>query len=878
MYTRCIVKLYHLDQPEALPSLLEPSITRSTQSIPSEKSPLKFRPGTNGTFSDLVFYNRYLVDTPFGDYTNIETVVTRLFQLYVEICVSVNKFDILSEDIMQHIMFATTAMHAYAHQWSCQLMYNPRLKPGVTAMGTWTSGHEHMMGRSPEGSRAREGALGPVGVGGEPRGGDPTVWRGGQRGVDVGWILDRQLTFIGYNMRSGLGDWIRRKLKSGVIDMTKESEKTLLTCGATEAELREQWGLQEVDAVFTLQDNVAAVERVIDNTRTALSQGKGGAAHGTKTSLQELRDHHQQLLAGVEKLYASLNVHEDFPELAGVDSDFVRILLLARDSKINIRKRAVGSFLEWERLDQAVGGKNQALGTKAHQRTRQAITRRKPALMRAIHTFNKYCGQLADLHDLSSNLMEDIWISRREEEMPRWLADSNMRNGIRAVLKKDGCLRERCRLGREADSLCRWLGHKLSAVELAIRNPTHHLLHPLLFEQHRQLLFLEKRWSTPLASSARFQSAVQEAEKTAKAVIGEDPFIELNWMPTVLPPTTITVEEGTDGAIDMLPVPDFSVSESQILDSDNLITEDELEGSDDRSDESLVENVSAVVSSTLPDNICIDLISHHGVTAEELVPVLSLSDFRNRQLIPVPHRGCFHFVIEGDTFKQFLSPTAQLNDNSLNGAAILLQTQLLKGDMDTAASVAVLSTHDLDTWVLPIHRRDIGHWVLCIIYPNKQCLRLFDSFAEQRPWHVDLKNIMTLVARLCCIARKNGCVCLQYDFEGWDARPLIARAVQTNGYDCGIWVLAVIHSVLMGYDHTSCGEPDMKRALLYSLWKFATSYLASYTRKDSPVIFPMEVCYIVPGQLYKCPKPLASTSVGKRALLYSLWKFANGEA
>lgn len=28
-------------------------------------------------------------------------------------------------------MLATTAMHAYGHQWSCQLLYNPRLKEGL---------------------------------------------------------------------------------------------------------------------------------------------------------------------------------------------------------------------------------------------------------------------------------------------------------------------------------------------------------------------------------------------------------------------------------------------------------------------------------------------------------------------------------------------------------------------------------------------------------------------------------------------------------------------------------------------------------------------------------------------------------------------------
>jgi len=70
-------------------------------------------------------------------------------------------------------------------------------------------------------------------------------------------------------------------------------------------------------------------------------------------------------MAKVENLYGSLNVSERFPELRGVDLDFVRTLLLARDLKINIRKRAIGSF-EWERLDQAVGGKAQPLGEPAN--------------------------------------------------------------------------------------------------------------------------------------------------------------------------------------------------------------------------------------------------------------------------------------------------------------------------------------------------------------------------------------------------------------------------------------------------------------------------------------------------------------------------------
>jgi hypothetical protein len=34
---------------------------------------------------------------------------------------------------------------------------------------------------------------------------------------------------------------------------------------------------------------------------------------------------------------------------------------MAHDLKINIRKQAIGSFFEWDKLDCAVGGANQAL-------------------------------------------------------------------------------------------------------------------------------------------------------------------------------------------------------------------------------------------------------------------------------------------------------------------------------------------------------------------------------------------------------------------------------------------------------------------------------------------------------------------------------------
>jgi len=41
------------------------------------------------------------------------------------------QYDILPDSIMTRLRFTTSAMHAYGHQWACQLNYNPRLRPGL---------------------------------------------------------------------------------------------------------------------------------------------------------------------------------------------------------------------------------------------------------------------------------------------------------------------------------------------------------------------------------------------------------------------------------------------------------------------------------------------------------------------------------------------------------------------------------------------------------------------------------------------------------------------------------------------------------------------------------------------------------------------------
>ncbi|KAF8834008.1 hypothetical protein BDN67DRAFT_1016963 [Paxillus ammoniavirescens] len=210
----------------------------------------------------------------------------------------------------------------------------------------------------------------------------------------------------------------------------------------------------------------------------------------TVSILNSMEHSHDHLLNKIETFYASLNVNDKFPELQGIQLEFVRLLLMACDLKINIQKQAIGSFFEWDKLDRAVGGKDETLGMKLHQQTRKAISKRQPALMAAIHKYNKYCHQLEDLYDSSytlplpkslptkltelhsdQTLLQDMWISPFIGEIPRWLEDVSVCDGIHGLLKRDRCQEEQQRLGMEADNMCCWFGIKLSAVELALCLP-----------------------------------------------------------------------------------------------------------------------------------------------------------------------------------------------------------------------------------------------------------------------------------------------------------------------------------------------------------------------------------------------------------------------
>lgn len=115
----------------------------------------------------------------------------------------------------------------------------------------------------------------------------------------------------------------------------------------------------ELEQLLTLQGEIDAVHASIQKAKT-LTKSKNSKS--IRNLLSSLENTQTILETQADDLYASLDIIGDFPELRGVSLVFLRTLLLARDLKINIRKKAVGSFFEWERLDRAVAGVHNPLG------------------------------------------------------------------------------------------------------------------------------------------------------------------------------------------------------------------------------------------------------------------------------------------------------------------------------------------------------------------------------------------------------------------------------------------------------------------------------------------------------------------------------------
>ncbi|TFK61292.1 hypothetical protein BDN72DRAFT_863712 [Pluteus cervinus] len=515
----------------------------------------------------------------------------------------------------------------------------------------------------------------------------------------------------------------------------------------------------------------------------------------------------------------------------------------ARDLKINIRKRAIGSFFEWDKLDQANGGKNQALGTKLHQQTRNAISKRTPALIRSIKKFNGYCETLASIEQSGaeaipvptplplalaalrddSALMEDVWITPQGEAKPRWMTDLDVRDGIRAMLKQERCQEEELRLKFEAHNLLVWYEQELRGIEGALSDPAHPHLRTILLQRYNEHLLLPSSWSSNILPLDRFAKRdlslqVRPGETANQQVILSN-IISLS--PEDLGLTEFPEEDLEDACLPAILDPDEAIWADSLHDVgvDVLTTHSPSSGDEANSVDTGLEQVSYFWGPL-------------DVLREDTCPL----DWEIPQTMPASSPLFKRIGFSSSDLQRLESPTALLNDVCINGGSRLLQAMLLSSSAyaPTVNRCAILTTWDLpriredcadevlwrstrgslfwerDVWILPVHRPDQVHWVCCAIYPKERRISLFDSLGSREGWSHDVQDSITLVRRISSLAQLNG-----YPIEAsvgdntnqsWTVRLISTETQQHNSFDCGVWVLAFIASLLRGYENLKIPE------------------------------------------------------------------------
>ncbi|KAJ2934568.1 hypothetical protein H1R20_g2518, partial [Candolleomyces eurysporus] len=520
-------------------------------------------------------------------------------------------------------------------------------------------------------------------------------------------------------------------------------------------------------------------------------------------------------------------------------------LYLLREIKATVQRKATSTFWEFDKLDRAAGGKDIALGTKMHQHVRSSMSKKTVALTKAIQRYNTECQALAAMRPpgcqipvpdplptsmvelkRDNSLMENVWIEPVTDGSHRWVHDQDVRDGIRAMLRLQRCREERRRLGTEADNMFRWYRRELQAIMAAIDDPSNSYLMSQLRLQFEEVAELKSTWGTAFIPEASYDAHLSAIQQSA----GSSPF---TWIPVVV-----------SGNL-------TSRSKLNVLVAEEL----DLECSQLEQDPSTRPSVEEVCLNDLYEEqfgleVIVEREKHPLCTliwqppddAQIQVDATILADL-SRSYDPVQDAtlssrrlcnsagGCIFIFNKDKEMKQLSDRYSRLNDECIVGISTMMQQQM--GNQTQARRCAIFSSHDLnlarydvndslfwrrmhpsryfekDVWILPIHRPTQEHWVAAVIIPYARQIFLFDSLAGERLWKRDIPIIMKFIQRLVDASRDNGWQ-LSVDLSiEWHAQPLFVNPVQSNSYDCGIWVIAFIVSVLRGFTLPGLNESDI---------------------------------------------------------------------
>ncbi|KAJ3720690.1 hypothetical protein C8R42DRAFT_696843 [Lentinula raphanica] len=392
------------------------------------------------------------------------------------------------ESYLSRIAFAISVFHAFGHNWPCQCIYHPRkckgfgLSDGEGCERFWHSisklipylrvcGHHHRI-----------------------------------------YSLDSQIQHADRESLWGLATWIVRKWKTAEAKRI-EGEKDVRFSMKDPEFLRSQW-----------------VEQVNHQTKPLPRQSRSAAKKAVQEALRlrSVRDMFRDRVRRLEEIATNLDaepyeVEEAQADLAeqksrlqkadkdllekerslGVEgkaeyrkvasSPFIAARLNAKAVKVRLREKLKSRKFERDRLERSFRRQMSGSERNLHAHTASAIKRRDPGIESLARTYNNLCTKLSNLIedgtappnalaprtiptkelfslDVDDSIWDDLGLADSDDipDLPPWLADEQVRTGIRGVLLRDRCDEELRRLSHERRVMREWFFEEWTALEKTI--------------------------------------------------------------------------------------------------------------------------------------------------------------------------------------------------------------------------------------------------------------------------------------------------------------------------------------------------------------------------------------------------------------------------
>ncbi|KAL0566289.1 hypothetical protein V5O48_015730 [Marasmius crinis-equi] len=350
------------------------------------------------------------------------------------------------------------------------------------------------------------------------------------------YTLDCQVAHDDRESLKELGEWLARKL-TDARGAKIQGQRDMGASGRSEAFLRQQWEEQRTEQTKPLpkKSNALgkkAVQEVM-RLRTSLDllEQKCRELEEVVMSLdvddwqydqavEELPEIKDKLVEARKKLKAKerlLGVKDTQAVRHLQNSPFLREQMKALALKTRLVALLRARKFQRDRLERSF--RKNSNEAKLHTQIAQSVKRKDPGIQKVARSYNALVKKLKDMirrkncprHatapreipmeklfalDVDDEIWEDAGLTEEWDrpDLPLWLADDNVRMGIRAMLQHDRAEEEIARLMVERDAMQMWFAEEWAIVLEAIERTTHPDIRFQLDQRKQDLLRLCVVW------------------------------------------------------------------------------------------------------------------------------------------------------------------------------------------------------------------------------------------------------------------------------------------------------------------------------------------------------------------------------------------------